>query len=369
MTKILIIDDEPDIVESLEVMLTPRGYHVVTASSGGSGVGSAASEKPDIILLDVMMPGMDGFETCRRLKNSDETKNIPVLLLTALNQSDDKVKGLDAGADDFITKPFNDVELRARVRAFVRTKKLRDDLEESYRRLKELEQLRDSLTHMLVHDLKVPLTAVKGGVETVLDAMNKKENLLEPHRRLLANAKSGADKVLGLIQDILDASRMEENKLPLHKSPVDMAALARSCAAMVEPLRAQSQVALTINAGPSLPEINLDEALVGRVLVNLISNSLKFTPPGGTITVSLSYRPGEKQVECAVHDTGSGIPQEDLEKIFDKFFQRSDFQATRKGQGLGLAFCRLAVERHGGKIWAESENGKGSRFVMRFPLS
>jgi len=361
--KILVVDDEPDIVESLQVVLS-KEYETVPASNGREALERAGEMRPDLILLDVMMPTMDGFQACREIKKNASTRDIPVLLLTALHDTDNKVKGLDAGADDFIGKPFNEVELLARVRAFLRTKELHDELQRSFARLQELERMRDALTHMIVHDLKAPLTSIKGGLSISLEA--SKSGPLEPgHFKLLRNAEVSADRALDLIQDILDVSRMEEARLPLKKQPIDLGAVVRSCVASMEPLAEASEIKLAAKIPSGLPPLPADETLLQRVLVNLVSNSLKFTPAGGTVAITVTR--SAESVDIGIEDSGIGIPKEHLERIFDKFFQSGAINTGRKGQGLGLAFCRLAVERMGGKIWAERRE-PGSRFVIRMAL-
>ncbi len=367
--KILIIDDEPDILESLEVMLEKQGYEVSTALSGFEGLEIAKEGSPDLILLDVMMPEMDGFETCKKLRAGFRTKAIPVLLLTALHDADSKVKGLDAGADDFITKPFNDAELKARVRAFVRTKRMRDELEENYMKLKELEQMRDLLTHTMVHDLKTPLTSIKGTISVLMDQLESKGPLGPEHIKLLRTAQHSSDKILSLIQDILDVSRMEEKKLPVQKKSISISQVAQECLDTIMPLALQNGFTIHNAVPSSFPHIITDEEIFRRVLINLLGNSMKFTDRGGKISLELNDLSSENQIECVVEDSGIGIPKENLEKIFDKFFQGTNPSLSRRGQGLGLSFCRLAVEAIGGRIWAESEEGKGSRFIIRLPLS
>ncbi len=367
MSRVLIVDDEPDIAESLSVMLRQHGHQVLAASSGKDGLDLALRELPDVVLLDVMMPEMDGFQVCRKLKAARATHYIPVLMLTALNQVEDKIKGLDAGADDFVTKPFNDAELRARMNAFLRTKKLHDDLDASYKKLQELEQMRDALTGMIVHDLKAPLTAINGGLNVIMDHVSEESGVPDAVKKLIANAQSSAKRLVGLIQDILDVSRMEQAQLPLKKAETDLVALARECVRMLEPVARSSDVQLEF-LGSQNVTANVDASLIERVLSNLISNSVKFTETGGKVSVGVRALGAEKSAEIFVQDTGIGIPRDHLGKIFDKFFQSEGHEVTRKGQGLGLAFCRMAIESHGGRIWAESEKGKGSRFIMRLPL-
>lgn len=369
MKTILVVDDEADIVESLEVTLSRKGHRILKAFDGEAAFKLACDEKPDLVIMDVMMPPPDGFEICKRMKANETTKSTPVLLLTALSDTANKVKGLEAGADDFITKPFIDAELHARVGAFLRTKELRDELARNYSKLKEMEELRQSLTHMIVHDLKSPLASIDGNVGAVLGEMKEKSPPKEIHQKLLSNAKSSTKRLLNLIQDILDVSRLEEDRLPIHKTPCDAKEIALGVMKLMEPVAQKEEVALKTDLDPDLPTVSIDRDLMERVLMNLVSNSVKFTSSGGSVTLSVREIKEIKALEFAVTDTGIGIPKESLEKIFDKFYQVESQTISRKGQGLGLAFCRLAVEGHGGKIWAESEEGKGSRFVVRVPIS
>ncbi|MBI4248666.1 MAG: response regulator [Elusimicrobia bacterium] len=367
MAKILIVDDEFDLVEGMEALLASHGYGVATALSGAEGLAAAQEHAPDLILLDVMMPQMGGIEVCRRLKAISALREVPVLLITALHGTSDKVAGLDAGADDFITKPFEQAELLAKVRAFLRTKSLRDELENSYNKLRELENLRDFLIHTIIHDLSGPLTAIQASLAFLQDdaESEKGEISREDARKFLRTASQNCEQMTQLTDAILEVNRLELDKPALKQAPVDLMHLARACLERMEPRRKQVNVAFLTRFPAALPPVPADEALLGRVLINLLTNSLKFTRPPGSITVCLREVPGEGQVECAIQDTGMGIPTENLEKIFDKFFQG---RGSRRGFGLGLAFCKLAVEAHGGKIWAESETGAGSRFVFRLPM-
>lgn len=363
---VLVVDDDPSILTSLELLLKNRGCRVSAASTGKEGLERALQEKPDVILLDVMLPDTDGFDVCRRLKQDPTMRHVPVLMLTALNDLFNKVKGLDAGADDFISKPFNEGELRARVWAFFRTKRLHDELDESYRRLKELEQLRDSLTHMIMHDLVAPLTAIQIGVEAVLQKIKARVPMTDGHQRMLKTAYDGCRRLMDMLRDVLSVSRLEEKRLPLDLKKTNLRSVIESSLSMLEPSRDLAQVSFETKFATDLPPVRCDAGLIGRVIVNLVSNSVKFTEPEGTVTVSASK--AGTRVEIEVQDTGLGIPAQDLEKIFDKFFQAGSAASARKGQGLGLTFCRLAVEAHGGWIKAESEVGKGSRFRISLPI-
>ena len=183
--------------------------------------------------------------------------------------------------------------------------------------------------------------------------------------RLLKNAEASCRQMMGLISDILDVSRMEQKELPLKKEPSSLEKIATEYLGFLEPLRAKYGVEFKKVIEPGLPDINVDSVIINRVMANILSNSLKFTPPDGAITVSVRKIEGGQEV--SIQDTGIGIPEADLVKIFEKFYQGNDLETTRKGQGVGLTFCKMAVETHGGKIWAESKKNEGSRFVIQLP--
>ncbi|MBI4249285.1 MAG: response regulator [Elusimicrobia bacterium] len=363
---LLIVDDESDIRESLHATLSMTGYQVLTAASGEEGLAKAQKDIPDLIILDVMLPHMSGFDVCRKLKSSPATKHIPVILLTALQDVEDKVQGLEAGADDFIPKPFTSQELLARVRAFLRTKYLRDELEASYKKLKELESLRDSLTNMIVHDIRSPLTSILGNMSFIIDELRNGADVPENAKKLLETAALNYRHLMNLIDTFLEVYRMENQQLPLKKTKVSLVKIIETCLSILEPDRRKKEIVFE-TVFPKEPEpVLLDKKYIQRLLINLLSNSLKFTPRGGKITVAVKTLSAGGQVEVVIEDTGVGIPEENLEKIFQKFFQG---KPGRRGQGLGLTFCRMAVEAHGGKIWAERGQKEGSRFIFRLPLS
>jgi len=308
------------------------------------------------------------FESCKLIKGNPDTQNIPVILLTAIHEVNKKVKGLDVGADDFITKPFDESELFARVRAFIRTKKLLDELKEAYSSLKDLEQMRDSLVHMVVHDLKNPLTAVQGVFTILGDVIHNKEKYTEDHANLLNNGKRSCKLILDQIQGMLDISRMEKNKMPIEKSKIKIRDLVKECVDMFSSSSTKKGVSLEWETVGLVPEICIDRNLIFRVITNIITNSLKFTDSGGTIGIKINAEPTKKQIQVVISDTGIGIPSENVGKIFDKYFQVVQNDSSRQGHGLGLAFCKLAIEKHGGKIWAESVQGKGTSFTILLPI-
>lgn len=365
-TSILIADDDVAIRTMIRQILAHEGYSVAVAPDGSEALKAIRDLKPDLILTDVKMPVMTGYEVCQAVKSDPALKHIPILVLTVLDSNEERVKGLDAGADDFINKPFNQSELLARVRAFLRTKNLHDELQRSYIRLKELEQMRDALTGMIIHDLKSPLNVISGSVQVTMESLVENKSTAPEDIRLLKNAEASCRHMMNLLNDILDVSRMEQHGLPVKKETASPMRVISECMDLLEPLRMKYEVEFKKEFEAGLPDIETDTVIIQRVVTNLITNSLKFTPPDGAITVALK-KAGE-ELEISVQDTGIGIPEQYLTRIFEKFFQGNELETTRKGQGVGLAFCKMAVETLGGRIWAESKENEGSRFIIRLPL-
>ena len=363
---VLVVDDMPANVRLLSGILKVAGYDVVTAPGGVEALAVLGASAPDVVLLDVMMPDMDGFEVCRRIKAVPETAYLPVVMVTALRETADRIRAIEAGADDFLTKPVDEIEVVARVRSLVRVKRQRDAIERAYAELRRAESQRDSLTAMLVHDLRTPLTAIIGPIEMLTSELD--QQLDEIQKELFTMCSHSAHRLLGLVNDLLDVSKIESGEMNLRLAEIDPALLIADAAKQLAPLARESRIELIHEIEPHLPMLQADADLLIRVLVNLLGNALKFTPSGGTITLSVRSDTDTPVLIFAVRDTGEGIPREAFERIFEKFGQVEERQAGRKmSTGLGLTFCRMVVEAHGGRIWIESELGQGSTFSFSMP--
>ena len=339
---LLIVDDTPENIEVLVEILSPE-YRTKVALTGEKAVGLCAGDgPPDLILLDVMMPGMDGYEVCRRLKVAEPTRDIPVIFVTAKTEEQDETKGLELGAVDYITKPISPAIVKARVRTHLALLTQRQQIEESYVRLQELESLRDNLTGMIVHDMRSPLMAIMGGVQLLSEKLDEADEDFQ----FATMATAAASELNEMVTSLLDISRMESGHMPL------------------EAIAEFEEIRLAVT-GESTPAA-VDEKLLHRVFQNLLNNAIKFSPGGSTVLVTVA-RDGEC-VRVAVADSGPGISEEYREKIFEKFGQ---VEARKKSQkhfaGLGLTFCKLAVEAHGGQIGVDSEVGRGSTFWFTLP--
>ena len=359
--KILVVDDEPLNIKLLEANLLSQGYDVVAASSGHDALKILDENDIDLVLLDVMMPGLDGIEVAKRIRANEKTSLLPIVLVTSLRDISDRIKGIEAGSDDFISKPFDKEELLARVKSLLRIKYLHEQLRENYRKLKSLEEMKDSLTHMIVHDLNNPLAIIFLKCQILADSLGEK--ITASQKEDISDILVSARELKRMIGNILDINKMEEGRLALRRENFSLTDLAAEVAEEMKITAGPAGQSLSAQAASAMPEMFADKDLIRRAIINLVSNALKFTPEGGHIDIISSFDPASKKLRVEVKDNGIGIPQEYLQKIFDKFFQINHDQ-IRAGRGLGLTFCRLVVEAHGGSIWVESREGKGSAFIF-----
>ncbi len=357
--RVLVVDDIAANRLLLRDLLQLDGYEVLEAKDGASAVDSAARDRVDVILLDVQMPVMDGLQACRAIRAMADTAAVPVLLVTALTARNDRIEGISAGANDFITKPIDAADLRLRVRNAMRLRLLHRQAEVHIRRLQELEQLRDDLVHMLVHDLRSPLMGVHGTLDLILMRGN---SLNDDDASLIGEAIALTKRIAGMVSDVLDVARFEAKKMPLRRERVDLGAL---CAETVRSI-VHREVRVNLVTSPEPLFAHADREIIYRVLANLLDNAVKFTPRDGSVSVSVDATEAG-QVRISVRDTGRGIPSDATARVFEKFGQVSGARATRRSSGLGLAFCKLAVEAHDGRISVDSIEGSGSTFWLTLP--
>jgi two-component system sensor histidine kinase/response regulator len=370
---LLVVDDVAANREVLSHRLQSEGYTIATAENGIQALEMLGADTFDLVLLDIMMPQMDGFEVLRRMKAAERLQHIPVLMISALNELDSVARAIQMGAEDYLPKPFNPILLKARVTACLEKKHAHDrevllfeQLQQNYERLQELEKSRDDLTNMIVHDMRTPLTALIAGMAT-LEVMGR---LNADQREVMDIATAGGDTLLGMINDLLDVEKLESGTLQLDHSALSAGELVVSAVAQVAPLAASKQLTLARQISADLPPLSGDEGKLRRTLVNLLGNAIKFTPTGGTVTVDARCSEDEQSIVFSVSDTGEGIPAESFARIFEKFGQVESRKGGRMmSTGLGLTFCRLAVEAHSGHIGVESAPGAGSTFRFTIPLS
>jgi len=369
---ILVADDIPANVELLLDQLNSLGYDTITASDGPSAVAAAFEGHPDLCILDVAMPAGDlgvddrsaGFEVCRRIKRDPRTARIPVIFVTALNDTSDRVRGIEAGGDDFLTKPHNRLVLGARVRSLLKLKAATDALEDSLRKLRELEKVRDDLMKMIVHDLKTPLTSVLATLEMLSDGDFGQVSI--PQKAAIGDAETKSEDLLALIDDILEVARIEEANISLSLAPIAPGALLAELVHEWAHRFQQEHATAAVSVADDAPIFTADRNLIKRVFSNLIQNAV--THSSHPVHLELGARRAGQGVLFTVSDNGPGIPPEYHEVIFRKFGQVEMPRSPRtRSSGLGLTFCKLVVERHGGRIWVKSTEGKGSSFYIELP--
>jgi signal transduction histidine kinase len=357
--KIMVVDDTIPNLKLLEEMLGKQGYQVRSFPRGRLALAAAVREQPDLVLLDIQMPEMDGFEVCERFKADPLLAPIPIMFISAQHETMDKVRAFALGGVDYVTKPFQFAEVDARVRTHLELRRQKVELQRSYERLKELEILRENLAHMVVHDMRSPLFAIMMSLELV------QMNVATPPPKVtkyLDMAVGNVNKLTEMVNQLLDISRLESGRMPMTKTRGDLAVTAQ---AVVESMHTVAPDRRIILNAPEPVVANYDKDLVGRIITNLVGNALKFTPVEEVVNLTLDRKGAYARL--AVTDRGPGIPPEFKDKIFEKFTQLEG-EKRKYGTGLGLTFCKLAVEAHGGAIGVESVADESNSFWFTLPM-
>jgi two-component system, sensor histidine kinase and response regulator len=343
---ILAVDDIPDNLLLVQLALEQEGYQVVLAHNGEAALKQIRQNPPSLILLDVMMPGMDGYEVTRRIREDKSVPFIPILLLTAREESS-VVEGLDAGADEFVRKPFQLDELQARVRSMLR--------------LKETIDQRENFVSCLTHDLRTPLVAAN----RMLDLISQKAfgEITSEQEEAIANIVSSNKNMLEMLNTLLETHQYELGQKALSFILVDLQKLIKDVVTELQPLATDKGINLESDIDPKTSETKGDRLELRRVITNLLSNAIKFTDTG---TVRISLGQNGDCIVITVQDSGIGISAQDQQTIFQRFHQGNH---RRAGKGLGLYLCRQIINAHRGKITVESELNQGTTFTVIFSAS
>jgi signal transduction histidine kinase len=362
--QILVVDDNEQNRALARATLEDENYRVVLAASGAEALTLAQLDPPDCVLLDVRMPGMTGFDVCRKLRELPQGADVPVVFLTALRDVDTFDEALRAGGDDFLTKPVRPTELVLRIQAALRLRRLNASNREYYelarRQRDDLMRLtlqKERLMAFVVHDLKNPVSSIDLWAQVLLRDKELPARLREP----AATIRDEVRALMRLIMNLLDISKGEEGQLTPKLAPTELRELVGGVAELMT-VRARARN-LTLEVRVGAERVNADAELTGRVLENLVDNALKHAPEGSSIM--LTARQVGNEVELRVADRGEGVPADLRESIFDRYVQvESGKGVSRAGRGLGLSFCRLAVEAQGGSIHYE-DAAPGAVFCVR----
>jgi signal transduction histidine kinase len=358
--RVCIVDDSRVDRHMLTRLLQPAQYDLHFAESGEDLLTRIDDLNPDVILLDIVMPGIDGFEVCQRLKDNPQWQHVPIILVSALDGRRDMIRGLDAGADEFLSKPVNGLELRARIRSMLRIKKQYDELQTALR-------VREDLANMIVHDMRSPLSTMLFGSELLL-----RRNGLKPEdANIIKTIRTQTHRLDSFVNDLLMVAKMQQGQLQLNQTHVDINELASEAVVNHEAMAQSKGINLVVDLPKESPIVFLDANLFSRVLDNLISNALKFSPAESTVLLQVTYSearngatPDGPSLLIRVLDEGPGIPEYQREAIFEKF-KVTDVKQNGVSQiGLGLAFCKMVVETHGGHIYVTENEPAGSAFTV-----
>jgi two-component system sensor histidine kinase/response regulator len=357
--RILVVDDSAQNRAVLAATLEDEGHQLILCTSGPAAITAFESEKPDLILLDVNLPGTNGHEVCTRIRSLPAGTETPILFLTSQRDADAVDATLSAGGDDFLTKPVRPAELILRIRTALELKRTTAELRAHYDLVTRLQLQKEQLTGFVVHDLKNPVNSLDLHAQVLL----RDTGLSEAARRSVLHIRNEARVLDRLISNLLDISRGEEGRLILQRSELDVSTLAAVAFDVFELSARAKNVTLVKRVEPI--SMLADPDAMRRILENLLENAIRHTPEGSSVELSVRATPAE--VEIRVSDAGPGVPVELRERIFDRFFQvESEQEPTRGAQGLGLTFVKVAVEAHGGTVEA-LDSPTGAVFLIQLP--
>jgi len=342
---VLIVEDEPDVAELIRYNLAREGYATLIAESGDKAVEEALRSTPDLILLDIMLPGMNGWEVCQTIRDGAKDRQVPIIMVSALTTEENRIKGLSLGADDYITKPFSVQELLIKTRNIVSKNTLIRDL-------KEREQEQDSSTRYLVHEMKNALNIIGGYSHLAARKSNS-----SPY---LAEINSSALHMESLLNDVALLAKLERGHGSLLRGEVDVAGVAASLFDSLREKAGMRHLSLTTDA-PSSRKVVANAAALRQILTNLMSNAIKYNRDNGTVRIACEAV--DDKVVLSVIDTGPGIGKEELGHVFNKFFRARGSEGIT-GSGLGLYIAKLLAEAMGGSISVTSSLGEGSSFSL-----
>jgi two-component system, sensor histidine kinase and response regulator len=360
---ILVVDDQPN---NLKVIASVLGsdYSVSIANSGPNALKILENYTPDLILLDIMMPDMDGFEVCRKIMENERIMHIPIIFLSAKADVEDVIRGFSCGAVDYITKPFNATEVEARVRNHLNLKHALNDLKIANQNLHELNATKDKLFSIIAHDLKSPFNGILGLSEILLDQVRLKNyDGVDEYAEMIYQS---SQRAFDLLLNLLEWSRSQTGRIEYAPEIFELNGFIETITPLFDDVAAHKSIIIKRNLTQNILAY-ADKKMISVVLRNLISNAIKFTRQEGEIIIDT--RKEQNEITVTVSDNGVGISKHRIEWLFH--IDQSDSThgtAGEQGTGLGLILCKEFVEKHGGRIWAESEEGRGSAFSFALPL-
>lgn len=367
--RILVVEDEPGIANFVRQGLTEAGYAVDLAWDGREGLDYALAADYDVLVLDIMLPKMDGFQVCERLKKNRSTMFIPIIMLTALKELKDKIRSLEVGADDFITKPFENIELLARVKSLLRLKDYHDQLELKNQELEQknesllrVENFKEELTNLIVHDMKNPLFVIQGNLQMMTMGLEKAQaDFLKKYTQRIERS---SQQLLRMVLNLIDISRIEDGTIELKRDLTNFNKIVEDVVARLALYPENAAKNIEINLDQEISSLLLDHSIMERVVENLVSFAYNNLPDDGLITIT-TLKQSDDEIFFSIHDTGIKLPEKFQHKIFEKYSQMEiKNNGYRVSRALGMAFCKLAVEAHQGSMQLEANNPVGNKFLI-----
>lgn len=357
-SRVFIVDDEPSIRKTFQAFLAREGYDIELYENGMHLLTALEKSLPDAILLDVMMPEIDGFEVCRQIKGNPDWQHIPIVLVTALDSREALLKGFDAGADEFLIKPVRGQELRVRIRSMLRTKHYMDELKDNVR-------MREELTHLIIHDMNNPLAALLMYSELIARQKPDAEKCWEYVSKMQFQGR----RLESLVNDMLLEAKIANNKLILNREVVNLNQFVKDTRKNHGDVAKLKDIDFVIETPKDEVFFSVDSNLFRRVIDNLMSNALKFAPPKSKLVIRAESAQddmdgGKYHARIKVMDEGRGISDRNKKMIFDKFSMADLKKSGASGFGLGLSFCKMAVAAHDGRIYVTDNHPRGSVFIV-----
>ncbi len=366
--KILVIDDDVTTRRLVRRVLETKGIVVDEAGSGLEGLEMIPEFQPDLVLLDIVMPGLDGYETCREIKKLPGCVDLPVIFLTAKADTTAVVKALSDGGSDYITKPFRAGEALARIKVHLELRTLMGIHKDYIKALRKANQAKSKLMGVVSHDLKNPLVSIRGLAEFLGDGVAGPMN--SDQVSIIQSIFSASDNMLALVDDLIDyavTDHREDRKESTPTTPNDLEEVVRSAVTLFRFNAAQKEIKIQLKDQGRLPNIPFDQRQIRRVIDNLLSNAIKFSPPQRSVEINLHN--GGNTLRCEVADEGPGIPEDEVPNIFLEFGTTSvKPTGGEMSTGLGLSICKKIVESHGGEISFRNRPEGGCLFAFTLPL-
>jgi two-component system sensor histidine kinase/response regulator len=370
--KVLVVDDSKESIDLLEYFLKPAGYEILKAQDGPTALEIVEKDNPDIILLDVMLPKLNGYQVCEKLKKDSSTFHIPIIMITVLKELKDKIKGLEAGADDFLSKPFDSVELLTRVKSLLRIKFYNDEiikrnleLERQKEALLREDLLKKELTNLIVHDMKNPLFVIQGNLQMM--EMAKSVDAAESSQVYTQRIARSSRSLLRMILNLLDISRLEQQLMEIEPVYCNLNNMINDIVESFKDIPEHQSKSIHLKLKEDLSKIYMDAEIFERTLENCFNYVFQNTPDFMSISVEMD-KSSSDYIRLQIAYDGKPIPDEYKEKIFLKHAQPELKKAGYKpARGLGLIFCRMAMEAQNGKIYLDKSSKEKNCFILEIP--